>query len=131
MELKCGKFHTVCYSGFPCSGLTFKSSNLGSRSRTMSSTPAQPPQMPGSFAVVDDLAAWLTLLGPHYALYAAPLWNYGVRTIQELSNASAETLKQAGVSLNLHVDNIRAAAAQQGVHWERVERNFVLFIGGQ
>ena len=67
------------------------------------------------FVVADDLAAWLTQLGSHYAPYAAPLWAYGVRTIQELSNASAATLKQAGVPSDLHIDNIRATAAQQGV----------------
>ena len=72
------------------------------------------PMLP-PFVVADDLAAWLTQLGSHYAPYAAPLWTYGVRTIQELSNASAATLKQAGVQSDLHIDNIRATAAQQGV----------------
>ena len=74
------------------------------------------PMLP-PFVVADDLAAWLTQLGSHYAPYAAPLWTYGVRTIQELSNASAATLKQAGVQSDLHIDNIRATAAQQGVCW--------------
>ena len=70
------------------------------------------------FLVVGHLEAWLTQLGSHYAPYAEPLWEAGVRTIQELSNASASTLRQAGVQLDLHLDNIKATAARQGVCWE-------------
>ena len=73
--------------------------------------------MPGSFSGAGDLEAWLTQLGSHYACYAEPLWDAGVRTVQELSNASASTLRQAGVQLDVHLDNIKSTAAQQGVYW--------------
>jgi hypothetical protein len=68
-----------------------------------------------TFFVAGDLEAWLTQLGSHYARYAEPLWEVGVRNIQELSNASASTLRQAGVQSDVHIDNIKATAAQQGV----------------
>ena len=74
--------------------------------------------MMSPFLDAGDLEAWLTQLGSHYVPYTEPLWEAGVRTIQELSNASASTLRQAGVQLDLHLDNIKATAAQQGVCWE-------------
>ncbi|GAX78663.1 hypothetical protein CEUSTIGMA_g6101.t1 [Chlamydomonas eustigma] len=57
-----------------------------------------------------ELALFLTRLGPHYLQYSRKLWTLGVRTAQELANATPITLKRAGVLSDLHIDNIRATA---------------------
>ncbi len=63
------------------------------------------------FKNLNELSGFLRDLGPQYTQYASKLWNYGVRSLQELMNASPSTLKKAGVANDLHIDNIKASAA--------------------
>ena len=64
-----------------------------------------------SFVDVSDLSSWLqNQCGSHYATYASPLWDYGVRTVEELAHAGPSTLKEAGITSALHIDNVKATA---------------------
>ena len=65
------------------------------------------------FGNVTELAAFLDNLDPEYAKYANALWQEGIRTPQQLSNASKHILLSAGV-LELHVDGIKASAYGTG-----------------
>ncbi|KAL3147072.1 hypothetical protein ABBQ38_015035 [Trebouxia sp. C0009 RCD-2024] len=61
---------------------------------------------------VAELVAFLGKLDPDYAQYAAALWQKGVRTSRQLSNASQRILLFAGLP-ELHVDDIQASCRSE------------------
>ncbi|KAL3137620.1 hypothetical protein ABBQ38_004897 [Trebouxia sp. C0009 RCD-2024] len=60
-----------------------------------------------------ELAAFLGKLDPDYAQYAPMLWQKGIRTPQQLSNAREQILLSAGLP-ELHIDDIQARADGAG-----------------
>lgn len=66
-----------------------------------------------SFSTEQELGDFLGGLDVRYRNYAAPLWDSGVATADELANGSIDSLVAAGISNRIHAENIKAKA---GVH---------------
>ena len=60
-----------------------------------------------------ELAAFLGKLDQDYAQYAAALWQAGIKTSRQLSNAREHILLSAGLP-ELHIDDIKASADDAG-----------------
>lgn len=60
-----------------------------------------------------ELAAFLGKLDQDYARYAAALWQTGIRTSRQFSNASKHILLSADLP-KLHKDDIKASAGHAG-----------------
>lgn len=68
------------------------------------------------FSSEQQLAEFLGSLEPHYRDYATALWASGVRSADELANGSVDTLVEAGITIRLHAENIKAKAGELTQH---------------
>ena len=64
------------------------------------------------FAVKADLEEFLNAIDPRYGSYADKLWDNGVASSSELANATVDLLRQSGVNMPLHAQNIIVQAAK-------------------
>ena len=65
------------------------------------------------FASEAELETFLGRLDPDYSQFASTLWQQGVRTARQLTNATKPLLLSCGLP-ELYIDDIKATAEQTG-----------------